>query len=328
MAAEPAFCSANFTPIHLRTVLAGTALDAGSDAVVAAALAVARAAGARLHVLHAVEMPLVPSFPDTPWITAEVLAEDAADRGQELAAQLERLGAADDEARASLVHGAAHRALLDAARDLEADLIVAGAARTEGPLEKLLGTTADRLLRKATCPLLVVRGELPVPPARVAAPVDLASLSADALRSGLHLLAQIGAGIRTRVIVFHALTFLGHLALRHRTEPMASDEEAERAARAALASLAAACAEGLPMTIETRLRCGDPRVEILAELEESRPDLVVMGTHSRRPLDRLLLGSIAATLAHRAPCSLLVVPPEAALGEGIAAAVAAAAAEV
>ncbi len=323
MASEQTFCTSGFTPARLRTVLAGSALDPGSDAVVAAALAVARAAGARLHVLHAVEMPLVPTFPDTPWLTAEMLAEDAAERGQALAAQLDRLGAADAAATSSLVHGAAHRALLDAARDLGAGLIVAGATRAEGPLDRLLGTTADRLLRKSACPVLVVRGALPVPPAKVVAPVDLTALSADALRCGLHLLAQVGAGAGTRVTVFHALSFLGHLALRHRSEPMASEAEAERAARAALASLAAACGNGLPMSIETELRCGDPRTEILAKLEEARPDLVVAGTHARDPLDRLLLGSTATMLAHRAPSSLLVVPPEAALGEGVAQAVAA-----
>jgi nucleotide-binding universal stress UspA family protein len=322
MASEQAFYTPSFTPAPMRTVLAGSALDAGSDAVVAAALAVARAAGAGLHVVHAIEMPLVPTFPDTPWLTAEMLAEDSAERGQALAAQLERLGAAAAGATTSMVHGAAHHALLEAARDRGAGLIVAGATRAEGRLGRLLGTTADRLLRKSACPVLVVRGELPVPPAKVVAPVDLTPLSADAVRCGLHLLAQIGAGAGTRVTVFHALPFLDLLAIRHRTEPMASEEEAERAARAALASLAAACGEGLPFGIETELRGGDPRTEILAKLEEARPDLVIAGTHARRPLDRLLLGSVATMLANQAPSSLLVVPPEAALGEAIAEAVA------
>jgi nucleotide-binding universal stress UspA family protein len=325
MSSEPSFCAAPFTPAPLATVLAGSALDAGSDAVLRAALAVARAAGARLHVLHAIELPPVPAFPDAPWITPELVAADAAERRRELLAQLDRLALGGDAARPVVVQQTAHRALLESARELGAGLIVVGATRAEGRLERLLGTTADRLLRKASCPVLVVRGELPVPPGRVVAPVDLTSLSADALRCGLHLLAQIGAGEGMRVTAFHVLSFLGSLALRHRTEPMASEEEAERAARAALASLVAACGEAVPhpIAIEPKLLSGDPRIEILREIAEASPDLVLMGTHAYRPLDRLLLGSVTATVAREARCGLLVVPPEAALGEAIAEAVAA-----
>lgn len=49
---------------------------------------------------------------------------------------------------------------------------------------ELLGSTADRVLRKASCPVLIVRGELPVPPRRVLAPVDPSTLSGDSFRCG------------------------------------------------------------------------------------------------------------------------------------------------
>jgi hypothetical protein len=57
---------------------------------------------------------------------------------------------------------------------------------------------------------------------------------------------------------------------------------------------------------------GQPRDGILEELGRNRPDLVVVGTQSRRGLDRLLLGSVATAVLFSADNSVLVVPPEAA----------------
>jgi nucleotide-binding universal stress UspA family protein len=68
--------------------------------------------------------------------------------------------------------------------------------------------------------------------------------------------------------------------------------------------------------VETAVLSGEPRVEILRELEERPADLVVLGTHGRGGWDRLVLGSVASTVARKALCSVLVVPPEAALAEG------------
>ena len=47
----------------------------------------------------------------------------------------------------------------------------------------------------------------------------------------------------------------------------------------------------------------------------------MLGTHGRGGLDRLVLGSVASTVARKAPCSVLMISPEAALEEGIADAV-------
>src|SRR5262245_16728132 len=45
--------------------------------------------------------------------------------------------------------------------------------------------------------------------------------------------------------------------------------------------------------IETKMRMGDPASEILEVIKEEHPFMVVMGTHGRRGLKRLLLGSVA-----------------------------------
>jgi universal stress protein A len=59
--------------------------------------------------------------------------------------------------------------------------------------------------------------------------------------------------------------------------------------------------------VERRLECGDPAAEILRLAREASCDLVVMGTHGRTGLRRLLMGSVAERVLRQAPCPVLTV---------------------
>lgn len=305
----------------IRTVLIGISLDE-SDDVVRAGLAVARAAGARVFLVHAAEYE-----PPLPVLELNAVApvfqeEQAAGRERQMAEQVQRLGIADAELLGTrVVVGPPHRILADAARETGAELIVVGATRG-GPGKKLLGSTADRVLRKALCPVLVVRGELRVPPRRVLVPVDLSTLAGDALHCGLHFLTQIAGDSPIEVEALHAVTFLDAVAYRHRPEPPVP-ETTEEVLRLAEGEMARFLRDSQvdAEAVESRVVSGDPRIEVLLELERRPADLVIMGTHGRGGFDRFLLGSVASALAREAPCSLLMVPPEAALAEALADAV-------
>jgi nucleotide-binding universal stress UspA family protein len=52
---------------------------------------------------------------------------------------------------------------------------------------------------------------------------------------------------------------------------------------------------------------GDPAGEIVDYAREASIDLIVMGTHGRSGLERLLMGSVAEKVLREAPCSVLVV---------------------
>jgi len=54
-------------------------------------------------------------------------------------------------------------------------------------------------------------------------------------------------------------------------------------------------------------REGDPAAEIIRFAAEAGSDLIVMGTHGRTGLERLLLGSVAEKVMREASCSVLVV---------------------
>ena len=310
----------------LRTVLIGTSLEDESDQVVRAGLAVARAAGAQVHLVYAAHIE-----PQLAMLGAGVV--DDVTRGLiagfegRLRQQSERLGiAAPELAGAQVLTGAPHHVLLEAAQTTGAGLIVLGATGA-GPLAELLGSTADRVLRKARCPVLLVRGELRVPPQRVLAPVDLSPLSGDAFHCGLYVLSQVAtdaaaknAALEVRAV--HALSFMEGLELQHR-QPGLTREQVEHQVAEELRRFVLENRPEAQFPIETAILPGEARFEILHELSERPVDLVILGTHGRGGLDRLMIGSVASTVARKAPCSVLVISPEAALAEGIADAVAA-----
>ncbi len=56
------------------------------------------------------------------------------------------------------------------------------------------------------------------------------------------------------------------------------------------------------------VRVGDPREIVLTVADEVGADLIVLGTHARRGIGRVLLGSVAESVTRRAHCPVLVLP--------------------
>jgi nucleotide-binding universal stress UspA family protein len=61
------------------------------------------------------------------------------------------------------------------------------------------------------------------------------------------------------------------------------------------------------IAIEYRLEHGEPAPVILAVAEQIGADLIVIGTHGRTGLRRLLMGSVAEHVIRKAPCPVLTV---------------------
>jgi nucleotide-binding universal stress UspA family protein len=61
------------------------------------------------------------------------------------------------------------------------------------------------------------------------------------------------------------------------------------------------------ITVHHVLLEGEPAAEIVSYARASSVDLIVMGTHGRSGLERLLMGSVAEKVLREAPCSTLVV---------------------
>ena len=120
------------------------------------ACALARDYGARLVVLHVVTAPTV--------IYSEgVLPPNAEELRAEAQEQLDGLSVphADIRAERRLEEGDAVEATLRVAQEVRADLIAMGTHGRTGILRLLMGSVAEQVLRKATCPVLTVRTPFP-----------------------------------------------------------------------------------------------------------------------------------------------------------------------
>jgi nucleotide-binding universal stress UspA family protein len=61
------------------------------------------------------------------------------------------------------------------------------------------------------------------------------------------------------------------------------------------------------LTAESRMVLGDPRAALLDTARSERSDLIIVGSHGRTGIKKLLLGSVASHVLTHAPCSVLVV---------------------
>ncbi|HVS04148.1 MAG TPA: universal stress protein [Thermoanaerobaculia bacterium] len=153
----------------LRAVVAGTALDEASDAVVSTALATARAAGARLFLLHVVELPPVAPVEGTR--IDDLVHQMQADGRARLDEQVHRLGARVEELAGTprrhaadspiplvtaVAIGHAPTEILAAAAADVSDLIVMGTHGSSGYERFLLGSVTAAVVRQAPCNVLVV----------------------------------------------------------------------------------------------------------------------------------------------------------------------------
>jgi nucleotide-binding universal stress UspA family protein len=286
----------------IRNIVAGTSLDLASDPVVARAAELAGRCGARLHLAHGHALPMAlygaPAGLST--VAPDLLDAERQVRLELLSQQLERVDvAAGRVASTEVIAGAPHRTVLDLARTVEADLIVLGGSEV-GSFH-LLGSTADRVLRKAACPVWVVQSAGPLLPSRIVAPVDLSEIAGECLLRGLEVARQVMGDSLPPVEALLVLTGADFEA-----SPDKTSAEVEAAARADFERFLAGVAAGATPV----LRSGDVRAEIVTYGNEA-PSLLVLGTHSRSGFERFLLGSVASDVAAKSRQDVLIVPPAA-----------------
>lgn len=139
---------------------------------------------------------------------------------------------------------------------------------------------------------------------KILVPVDFNPLSSAALEYAAQLAARTGA----ELIVIYADTFdpPAEFTAMQTEALVASIAESRRKTAEELERYAR---EHVPetMAMRTELREALPVAAILAAIEQHQPDLVVMGTHGRGALARLMLGSVTESVLAAATASVLTI---------------------
>jgi nucleotide-binding universal stress UspA family protein len=172
--------------------------------------------------------------------------------------------------------------IVQRARHERDELVVVGRHGHRGFADALIGSTAERVVRKASVPVLVVGAPAVGPYRRVLVAVDLSETAHAAAELALHML---GADAQVRFVYAH-------------------DGRAREVGEPIAAFLGNLPLDGIPWDVATRI--GDARAVILAEAKAFGADLLVMGTHGRSKIAQQLLGSVAEAVVRAAPCDVVL----------------------
>ena len=274
---------------------------------------IARWYGAAVTALHVCEPAFGPRVgpPDS---SRPADREMARLRG-EIAAHFEAATRAGVQVDAVLDMGQPDTCILDRARAWPADLIVMGTHGAGGFEHLVLGSVAEKVLRRAACAVLTVPPHVNrtsfLPFKRVLCAVDFSEWSLRALELARSLALESRAALTAMTVIewpwpeppppdFAELPPQQAAALREYRRYV------ESGAARRLTTLANESASA-GVALDVRVDHGKSHVEILRCASDMRADLIVMGVHGRKQIDLEVFGSTTNQVVRQATCPVLTL---------------------
>ncbi len=269
----------------------------------------AQRTGARIHLLHVQEYfyPAALMVPGAPPVVAPM--RDFEEWRKTAEAHLRHLAkdhGLTGTCRAEIA-GAPFDMICHIAHRIPADLIVTTTHGRTGLKRALLGSTTERVVQHAPCPVFVARERKTRSPGpkKILVPVDFSDCSLGGLQYAIAFAKKFGAGI----VVLHVVDIEPELMMdttgmfpvpsykeiTHRT----LDEHMHQFLRRVNF-------DGVPFT--TAIVTQFPADGICQAATKKKAELIIMATHGRTGLTHLLIGSTAEVVTRHASCPVLVVP--------------------
>lgn len=232
----------------------------------------------------------------------EALKRDGKEAVAEAAARAEKQGVSTVT---EVVQGEPYSTIVEYADSHEVDLITMPTHGRRGLKRFLLGSTTERVVRRANVPVLTIKpGEnrtVEYPYRNVLVPTDGSECANQALEMGIGVANASGAALHVLSVV--SVNSLGvdvrseiqRTALEERANEIIEDAS-EFADDAGVGSVSGSIEYGQSV-----------HRAILSSLDEQDSDLVVIGTHGRTGFDRYVLGSVTEYLIRTSPVPVLTV---------------------
>lgn len=296
--------------LTLTRILCPTDFSEVSTKAEAYATSLASHYGATLHLLHVdPPTPVMAPYGEMP-VDVRLFEDQRQQAEHDLAAARDRARAAGVAAEATIRSGYPAREVLEVAGGAQADLIVLGTHGRGGFEHLLLGSVAEKVMRKAPCPVMVVPALAPTGSdarfSRILCPIDGSASSADAVNYAVSLARETD----------------GHLTLLYVVEPVPpvgefgplDAEDLRRSGEVhAKAVLQAAVTPEVRewCVIEEAVAFGKASERILHTAASHNADVIVMGVRGRGAIDLMAFGSTTNDVIRRATCPVLAVHPHA-----------------
>lgn len=189
--------------------------------------------------------------------------------------------------------------ILDSAASVKADLIAVGTHDHSRLTEVFTGSISHRVLLHATLPTLIVKG--------AARPVTRVLMAVEGRDDAIRLQKWLTAHPFKNPVAITILSAVPsikmvepHLLVGLEGWPEQQKQHAEEVVKETARALASP-----HFTVSAEVRLGNPVTTVCEE--GTAYDLIVVGSHGRKGLDRFLMGSVSHGIVHRASCSVLVV---------------------
>ena len=290
---------------QLRRIVVGYTPTPDGELALRSALALAEQSQALLYLLHVIEPYPVYVKMRFPTVPAQIVLDEVV---QKMRGQLEERIRQPDFAKVKAevdVHvGKPFVSLISTCKEWQGDVIVVGAS-SRGE-ERFLGSTGERVLRKASVPVLIAKRELQAGPKTVLIPTDFSAYSKQAAQEALALVRGFGG----RAVFLHVLDIQYIYPATYGAEavllPPVQPEELEPDWQEFLQDLPL----GAGLSWEKQTREGHAAQAVADLASEIGADLIVIGTHGRTGIAHMLLGSVAEQILRTAPCSVLTIRPD------------------
>jgi nucleotide-binding universal stress UspA family protein len=270
----------------------------------------AHRAGATLVLVRAA---MVQPFFKEDQLAAEAFAVGVAERElEDIARRLREQGLSVET---HVPYGTAAESILRVAVDTGVDAIVMCTHGRTGLGRVIYGSVADAVLRRSPVPVLLVRargaagGWPATPDPSVVVALDGSGLAEAALRPAAELARLLGARLVLVRVVEPAFTHYGYADVRAPSGLVEPDPSADLAAAKSYLEYAAATIQREGLAVETRVEYGAPATAIGEVAAATGALAIVMATHGRGGLARLVLGSVATALLHNSQVPLYLVHP-------------------
>ncbi len=292
----------------IKTIVVALALEDDNRQVAERAIQLANQHQAQLIGVHVIDSLPEQDIPLPSAIDANALTNTVREQSGEQLRTL--LAAADKPAIIQVETGKPHELIQHIAQKCDADLLIIGPGAAVGMREKLFGSTADRLVRSAPCPVLVVRNEVSDPYARIAVGVDFTAYAYAAARWAERLAPD---ATRQLIHAFKVPHSFEQAMLKSGTSSV--DMELYRQARVKAAQKQIRSAfveqEELPKSTQLHVVYGDAGLTLIKISQQKPTDLVALGTQGANAVAQHVLGSVARKVLAGASTDVLAVPASA-----------------
>lgn len=302
------------TKSKIKHILVATDFSETSNFAILRAVELAKNAKASLSIVHVVQKKPVDKWldnslknllPKNLWVTTE---EHKSTLLQKQITQLINLKYKVDFKLLSAGNSA--KKLLQYAKKNNIDLLVIGAHGKYSIRDSFVGTTAEYVIKKTRCPVLIVKKQPKKPYQRILVPVDFSNLTRIAFNYAIQLFQ-------------HTNIRLIHVGDHEYEELLRKGEKEEQVTRKKIIQMRKAILFYLDNKIKKFIKSnskkntiypydiilGHPATTIIKKATTSKSDLIVMGTQGHGKMHYLYIGSVANRVVTEVDKDVLLVPP-------------------